>query len=135
MSNNISIVNKEIKAIDDKIAKYQTAKTDLFSVKGSVTTRKSTFKRAFDKMRNNSELMKFKKTGVFEGELANSMAVKLLTFKSATTGAETRANEIERSVSSLISTIDKKISSLQSEKKLKQNHVKNLTIIKNSGGR
>lgn len=130
MAYDLAAISAQIAAIDAKIAKYQTAKAELQSVKGTVTSDKTAFKSSYNELSSNADV---KKPDVFEGEMANELNTRVVGFKSYTQSAVSKAEGIETSIDSLISTIDSKIATLKEERRLAQNHLES-AIRANAGG-
>ena len=130
MSFDLVAISAQIAVIDAKIAKYQTAKEALQSVKRTVASDKTSFKSSYNDFARNSDV---KKPDVFEGEMVNELAVRVVTFKTYTNVAVSKAEGIETAITSLISAIESRIKSLQEERKLTKDHLENARIA-NAGG-
>jgi len=111
---SIYYITGQIRSIDVKISQCHTAKAALQSVKNTCQVQITSLKSSKNKITGDLETVK--KEDVFEGEMANTLAPKVSTFKTDVDTVITQAEAIVTAINTEISTIDNRITALNGER-------------------
>ena len=106
---------REIREIEKKIQRYNTAKQSMTTIKNDCRGKSQTWQSSYQAWSGNPDLSQIKKTGVFEGEMADELATKIADVLSQISNGVTQSNGLEGAISSQITYIDGKIRILRNK--------------------